>query len=167
MTGLVGLAFSGSLALLASLLVVRAVDGILQCTPPPDGRLAANWVPPEGLALANGLITGAACAGMTLSYPVFGAMIDQFSWPGAFLVASGVTLAVAIAWTLVGSNRPQEQAVNGEPYRKTSPPAPAIPDPPGGFLSLLADRNLICLTLSYAAVGYFEYLFFYWAEFYF
>ena len=32
---------------------------------------------------------------------------------------------------------------------------------------MLKDRNLLCLTLSYAALGYFQYLFFYWAQYYF
>lgn len=33
--------------------------------------------------------------------------------------------------------------------------------------SLYLHPGLICLTLSYAALGYFQYLFFYWVEFYF
>ena len=32
---------------------------------------------------------------------------------------------------------------------------------------LLRDRNLLLLTQSYAAVGYFQYLFFYWMHYYF
>ena len=35
------------------------------------------------------------------------------------------------------------------------------------FLSLFQNGRLILLTLSYAALSYFQYLFFYWIEFYF
>jgi MFS family permease len=35
------------------------------------------------------------------------------------------------------------------------------------FLALLRQRSLILLTASYAALGYFQYLFFYWIEYYF
>jgi MFS family permease len=37
----------------------------------------------------------------------------------------------------------------------------------GSWLGLLRNRSLVCLTLSYAAVGYFEYLFFFWMGYYF
>src|SRR4029077_18412512 len=33
--------------------------------------------------------------------------------------------------------------------------------------TLLHNRSLVCLTLSYAAVGYFEYLFNFWMHYYF
>src|SRR5436190_182618 len=36
-----------------------------------------------------------------------------------------------------------------------------------GFGHLLRNRSLLLLTLSYAAVGYFQYLFFYWMHYYF
>ena len=35
------------------------------------------------------------------------------------------------------------------------------------FLSLLANRSLLCLTISYGTVSYFQYLFFYWIQYYF
>ena len=38
----------------------------------------------------------------------------------------------------------------------------AVPDKPN-----LLNRSLVLLTLSYAAVSYFQYLFFYWMQFYF
>src|SRR5262249_43135522 len=37
----------------------------------------------------------------------------------------------------------------------------------GGWAALLTHRSLLCLTLSYAAVGYVQYLFFYWMQYYF
>src|SRR5207248_1065245 len=40
-------------------------------------------------------------------------------------------------------------------------------DPSCGWRTLLTDRSLVLLTLSYAAVGYFEYLFFFWMHYYF
>jgi len=36
-----------------------------------------------------------------------------------------------------------------------------------GWWRLLRNRSLICLTISYGAVGYLEYLFFYWMNHYF
>jgi len=35
------------------------------------------------------------------------------------------------------------------------------------MLRLLGNRSVLCITLSYAAFGFFQYLFFYWIEYYF
>jgi ACS family D-galactonate transporter-like MFS transporter len=61
------------------------------------------------------------------------------------------------------------------PMEDSSRPAPTTV--PAGLMSiaiaetpwwtLLADRSLMLLTLSYAAVGYVEYLFFFWMHYYF
>jgi MFS family permease len=127
---------------------------------PCGARLAANWVPPGGVALANGLVTGAACVGMASTYVVFGWLIDLFDWPRAFLVSAGVTLAVAAVWSVLGADHPPGAA---PPRGRAGPPPYAA----GEFVALLANRSLLCLTGSYAALGYFQYLFFYWAQFYF
>jgi MFS family permease len=42
-----------------------------------------------------------------------------------------------------------------------------VPAGGGGALLLLRNRSLVLLTVSYAAVGYFEYLFFFWMDYYF
>src|SRR5204863_4554426 len=53
--------------------------------------------------------------------------------------------------------------------RTQEPPEPAAGSRTRatGVLALLKNRNLVLLTLSYAAVSYFQYLFFYWMHFYF
>jgi ACS family glucarate transporter-like MFS transporter len=59
------------------------------------------------------------------------------------------------------------------PSAKSEPAAPShVPDislapSRDGWLSLLRNRSLALLTISYAAVGYFEYLFFFWMHYYF
>lgn len=199
LTGLVGLAFTQAIPLLFGLLIVRSLMGITNAPLHPTGaRLVANWVPPDGVALANGLLNGAACIGLASTYVVFGKLIDLFGWPWAFVASSGATLLIALVWTLAASNYPPgiEQPVLpalGEArktwFRKTDvqanraglsetlpieenspvarlPPASLSPEP-AGLLTLLCNPSLLCLTLSYGTVGYFEYLFFYWAQFYF
>ncbi|MGE5191299.1 MAG: MFS transporter [Deltaproteobacteria bacterium] len=41
------------------------------------------------------------------------------------------------------------------------------PGSQGGLLSLLRNRSLVLLTISYATGSYFQYLFFYWMQYYF
>jgi MFS family permease len=202
LTGLVGLAFPGPASLLLGLLVVRSLLGMVNSPLHPSAaRLVANWVPPAGAALANGLVTFAACVGIASTYVVFGLLMDRFGWPQAFLLTSGVTLLVALVWALAASNYPPGAGVPappppvvaeaGKPWRwkegiqanrpaVTEAPVAEDGDPslagPGapvpsfsrvGFLALLGNPSLLCLTLSYGMLGYYQYLFFYWAQFYF
>jgi MFS family permease len=209
LTGVVGMAFTTAAPLLLGLITVRALTGMVSAPLHPSGaRLVSNWVPPQGVALANGLVTFAACVGMASTYVVFGMLMDLLGWPQAFLAVSGVTLLVGVLWYLLATNYPPEIAARAkallthEPSvrrerdsrieaAKTDSPV-SLPPPEreqsiteqgssaesfpredekpselGRFLSLLGNPSLICLTLSYGAVGYFEYLFYYWAQFYF
>jgi MFS transporter, ACS family, D-galactonate transporter len=189
LTGLVGLTFTQAVPLLVGLVVVRSLLGVCNAPLHPSGaRLVANWIPPGGVALANGLVTFAACVGMASAYVVFGMLMDRFGWPQAFLVTSGMTFLVALVWSLTASNHPAEvTAPEDSPLisrsilawfsrsgstatTRTPVPSPASESPsvePGRFTKLLWNPSLLCLTLSYGTVGYFQYLFFYWAEFYF
>ncbi len=163
LTGLAGLAFTQAGPLLVSLVLVRALLGITNAPLHPTGaRLIANWVPPRGQALANGLANFAACVGIASTYVVFGGLIDLFGWPRAFLISSGATLLVAVVWSLVATDYPP-----GKAKVEASKSLPSFAPEPHSLLTLLRHPSLLCLTLSYGAVGYFEYLFFYWAQFYF
>jgi MFS family permease len=202
LTGVVGFTLLGPMALLAGLFVVRPLMGCANAPLHPTGaRLVANWVPPSGASMTNGLLNCAALVGIAVTPPVFGLMIDLLDWPGAFMAAGGVTLVVALVWTLAGADHPpphghREESVprqlsTGSSTDVTSLPtdvaAPKIAfseDLPAQFevparrstievrlptrlIDLLKDRSLVCLTLGYGLVGYFQYLFFYWVQYYF
>ena len=106
---------------------------------------------------------------------VFGPMIDHLGWPRAFQAAGGATIAVALVWTLVAANHPttaapgvQKGSTTGErPSFTFVSRSMAEVVRPTRVLDLLMDRSLMCLTISYGMVGYFQYLFFYWAQYYF
>ncbi len=139
-----------------ALLVVRCLMGAVNAPlHPASARLVGTSVSPSQTSLANGLVTFAACVGIASTYFVFGGLMDRLDWPGAFYASSGVTLLVLVAW-VVG----------------TAPAASARPETTSAnilseALDLFRHRGLICLTLSYAAMGYVQYLFFYWSQYYF
>jgi MFS family permease len=98
--------------------------------------------------------------------------MDHLGWPRVFLISGSATLFVAFIWMATTTGVLSGAAV-GTP-RSISPDGPADgarpPAQVGGFtelLPLLRDRNMVLVTASYAALGYFQYLFFYWMEFYF
>ncbi|RPI85571.1 MAG: MFS transporter, partial [Planctomycetaceae bacterium] len=189
LTGLTSLATSG--AILLALCVVRGLLGVVS-TPmhPGAARAVSFWMPIQERGVSNGLVTAAAVGGIAVTYIVFGALMDLFGWPGAFLVSGVATLALTLVWTFVATDRPfQHSLVNhaereliaaGDPARAAHTFAAANPGEmeagagtatagqQGGLIGwILRNRSLVLLSLSYAAYSYYQYLFFYWIQYYF
>lgn len=159
-TGAVGLACSSDVSLWIGLLVVRSLMGIVNAPLHPAAARTVFAHVPYGIASqANGLVTFAACAGIAATYYGFGTLIEVFGWPGAFLASSVITLAVALIWTW-GTRDFQVERSTAATDQFDEPAA-------SGIWTALLRRGVICITLSYVALGYFQYLFFYWIQYYF
>jgi MFS family permease len=116
-------------------------------------------VPARQKSLANGLVTFAALLGISATFYGFGTLIDHFDWPTAFLVTAAITVVVAVIWT--AGTRSFESPRHSAPIPhgdESSGPA---------FRNVFRNRGVLLLTASYAALGYFQYLFFYWIQYYF
>jgi MFS family permease len=172
LTGALGYGLIGASNLVAGLVVVRGLMG-LTTTPlhPACAQAVSNWFPSKQISSANGLVTFAAVLGMASTWPLFGGLMDRLDWPGAFLVAAGALAGLIVVWGIVGRDSVEQYPAANDAERHlvrgtTVAPAPAASsadrnDPP------LLSRSLLLLALSYSAVGYFQYLFFYWSEYYF
>jgi MFS transporter, ACS family, D-galactonate transporter len=159
MTGAVGLLARGPWALWVGLLVVRSLLGLINAPLHPAGaRMVFDRVPAEARARANGLVTFAACVGIAATFYVSGALIDRFDWPIAFVIAGGMTCLVGLVWTF-GSRPAGEASVTALGARARFDLSATWP--------VLRHRGVICATLGYVAYGYFQYLFFYWIQYYF
>lgn len=177
LTGAVGLVFVGGVAVWLALLVVRAATGVFMAPIyPACGRVVSRWLPPRQRALANGLVNGAAPVGIACTFVGFGTLIDLFDWPAAFLITGALTGLLALVWWRYATENPVEHpGVNTAELRMidgrliSATRAPAAPCPAGrwDWVRLLQNRSLVLLTVSYAALGYFEYLFYFWTEYYF
>lgn len=173
LTGALGfLALPGGTFWLA-LMGVRGVAGMAS-TPlhPSAARLVALWIPASTRAWANGLVTAGALVGIAASYPVFGQLMDWLDWPRAYLVCGLVMMACGAIWHLLSADHATEhrwadEEERGLVGRGHLPRRHSARQTLGDFLRLFRDRQLVLLTASYAAVGYFQYLFFYWIEYYF
>lgn len=166
-TGVVGWGFVAAGQVWFSLIIVRGLMGFFT-TPlhPGCARAVGNCVPLPKRSLANGLVGGAALLGIACTYKIFATLIERFGWPNAFVITGVCTALISVAWMLYSD----------QPAASRSPAPAAASSPIGAekakaassdWLTLLKNRNLILLTLGYAAVGYFQYLFFYWMHYYF
>jgi MFS family permease len=68
----------------------------------------------------------------------------------------------------LGDERVQIQDSPGKAVLAVPEPSTDCPEAAAAnWLGLLRNRSLVLITLSYGAIGYFEYLFFYWMNYYF
>ena len=163
-TGMVGWGFIGANLIWVSLVGVRSLMGLLTVPlHPASARAVSNWFPGRERALANGMVTGAALLAYAAVHPLFGVLIDRFDWPNAFLISGACTAGLALIWFAMASDQPRlrETLEVSDVQRSASALGSR------GLGQLLRNRSLMLLTLSYAAVGYFQYLFFYWMHYYF
>jgi ACS family glucarate transporter-like MFS transporter len=170
-------------ALWLALVLVRAGVGVCMAPIyPASARIIAHWLPLPQRSWANGLVNGAAPVGIACTFFGFGSLIDLFDWPTAFVLTGIITVFVGVVWMLYARDYPEQHPgvneaelwiIQGrEESRKNAlspPPAGNISRPSRwlAWLSLLRNRSLVLLTVSYAAIGYFEYLFNFWSEYYF
>jgi MFS family permease len=147
------------LGIFPSFLIVRLALGA--CTAPlyPScARINATVIPAKWRArvwggVAAGCGIGGACAPQLFTF-----MQARWGWRAGFRVCGLGTAALALPWLWV----------RGNAFRITGV------TPPGAVNSisrdrrrLLLNRNLVLLTVAYAATNYFEYIFFYWLFYYF
>ena len=84
LTGVAGMLWTGP-QLLLGLIVIRGLMGFVNAPTHPSGaQFVGQWIPAPQRNLVNGMIGFAACIGVSLTYFVFGMLMDEFEWPGAF-----------------------------------------------------------------------------------
>jgi MFS transporter, ACS family, D-galactonate transporter len=160
LTGVTGLVAGNAMSLWLGLLVVRSLLGVVNAPlHPASAHMVFERVPRQAKSLANGLVTSAACVGIAATYTMMGRLIDRLGWPWAFVGTSAMTLVVAIVWTLATRSPPVVPDAALARRRGTMDFT--------GLFSVLRRPSVICITLSYAAQGYFQFLFFYWIEYFF
>ena len=176
LTGVQGWFTNSPHSLWISLLVIRGLAGVCNAPLHPGAaHVVSDVMPVDRRATANGLITAGALIGIACCYPAFGWLMDTLTWQWSFVAGGLALMGYSLLWRglalpLLPHPRPPGTVTALAPDRKEKSRAddeshstlPA-PDP----WSLLRSRNLWLLTLSYAAYGYFQYLFFYWMGHYF
>ena len=145
-------------AMVVPLLIIRGLAGAASVPLHPGAARAVSlWLPVQERSTANGLVTAGAVVGIALCYPLFGFLIEWVGWPAAFGICGGVLFLYALLWYALTSGaaaEPQRNLPHNDVRLRS-------------LLALFRNRSLVLLTLSYGALSYVQYLYFYWIEFYF
>jgi MFS family permease len=171
LTGVAGFITLSGAVLLGALLVIRPLMGIASAPIyPSTSRLVGHWLPLHRRSWANGVVSAAALIGIASTFNVFGGLIDAFGWQSAFLVSGTVTALAAAVWIVYARNSPREHAGVNLAERELIEADGSVGA--GAQVAAapwwsLCTRSVLLLTFSYAAIGYFQYLFFFWMHHYF
>jgi MFS family permease len=172
LTGVLGWSGLAVSAMLVPLVLVRGIAGASSAPLHPGAARAVSlWAPLRERSTANGLVTAGALVGIAFTYPVFGALMDRVGWPAAFVIAGSVLAVVGVLWYALAADSPAEHPWVNAAERDLvagGAPAPArTRATPREVLALFRNRGLVLATLSYGALSYVQYMFFYWIEYYF
>src|SRR5437762_9537329 len=158
--------------MLLPLLVIRGLAGATSVPLHPGAaRSVSLWLPLRERSTANGLVTAGALVGIALTYPAFGWLLDRVGWPWAFAVCGAALMAFALVWYALAADDPaghrRANAAERELVAGGSATPPRTRATLRDILRLVRNRDLVLLTLSYGALSYVQYMFFYWVEYYF
>lgn len=171
-TGMVGWLGLSIAAMLIPLLLIRAVAGATSVPLHPGAaRSVSLWVPLRQRSFANGLVNAGALVGIALTYPLFGWLMDRVDWQWAFIICGAALMLFALLWHALATdsaashrwpNAAERDLIDGGGQTPARTRATFRE-----FMALFRNRSLVLLTLSYGMLGYVQYLFFYWIEYYF
>lgn len=172
LTGVLGWLTSTPESLWIGLLVIRGLAGVCNAPlHPAAAHVVSDVMPYNRRASANGMITAGALVGIACCYPGFGWLMDSLTWPWAFVASGSMLIACSLLWRqLALPSLPHPRSVPPTTHETTFTIETTLTTDESNSAagwSLLRQRNLWLLTLSYAAYGYFQYLFFYWMGYYF
>ena len=172
LTGLLGFMKLSLAAMLLTLIVIRGLAGALSVALHPGAaRSVSLWFPFRERSTANGLVTAGALIGVATCYPVFGWLMDRFNWPEAFVLSGTTMMVFAVVWAFLSSDDVSGHSWTNDAERNLVHINDRVPSRSTAswqdVLRLFGNLQLLLLTLSYAALSYFQYLFFYWLGYYF
>jgi ACS family glucarate transporter-like MFS transporter len=136
--------------------------------PPNYNRVVANWMAPDERGLALGITTSGSAMGAALTPPLIVWIMVTLGWRAAFYIAGVVGIAVALLCYLIIRDRPEEHSwVNAAELRLIAGGVRPAPERNATttrtpWRILLKRPDLLCLTASYATLGYIGYIYFSW-----
>lgn len=138
------------------LLILRGCAGVFNVPLHPGAaQIISHAFSPSLRTMANGMVTAGAVLGIVVSYPLYGYLIETLSWTWALVCAGGAMIVYGFLWRSVSRD------VNFQAHHSEDP----VPTLAEG-LRMLCNLPLILITLSYACFEYYQYLLFYWMEYY-
>lgn len=138
---------------------------------PASNRLVASWIPSRERGLANGLIFAGVGIGAGIAPPLITSIMLVADWRAAFWATAAIGVVALVVWMTIARDRPEDHRwvspreldliCAGRPAETPSDSkttsAGATP-----WRSILGNRSIGFLALSYFCFGYVAYIYFSW-----
>jgi MFS transporter, ACS family, glucarate transporter len=169
-TGLLPIFFGSAFAIFVALWVVRFLLGVSEATTFPVGnRVVGNWMPPSERAFGSAIFMLGTCTASAIASPLVSFLMLRFGWQMSFYLTSLPAFVIAFAWYRFSRDAPQSHprvnAAELAHIRSADDQArQAVASVP--FMTLLRQRNVYLLILSYMSEGYVLFIFVFWLYIY-
>ena len=142
----------GSLiGIIPGLFVIRLGFGIFTAPLyPAAARMNQIWMPPLQRARVLGFVNAGAGFGGAVSPILFSAMLARFGWRPSFVMAGVAAVLLGVIWLATVPDRAAETRATQRPQ----------------WAALLNNSSMRWLIAGFAALDYYEYIFFYWLYYY-
>lgn len=164
-TAMIPSTYAGAFTLL---LLVRLVLGIGEAVIyPASNRLVASWVPSHERGVANGLIFAGVGIGAGIAPPLITGLMLTHDWRIAFWVCAAIGMLVLAIWLILARDRPENHFLVRKPELAYIASDKMIvqeseDEKPASWRSVIGNRQVLLLTMSYFCFGYVAYIFFTW-----
>jgi ACS family glucarate transporter-like MFS transporter len=159
---------AGNLAILVSLIAVRfLLGGAEAATFPVGSRAIRNWTPPSERAFGNAFMMAGSASAAAVSAPLVSWLMLRFGWQAAFFITSVFAFGIAVLWYGTATDFPrQHRRVSGTELNLIGNFSSEAGTKRSSVIELLADRNILFLSLSYTCEGYVLFIFVFWLYIY-
>ena len=163
-TGLVPLLFPERVgAGFIALWVIRFVLGASEATTFPVGnRAVRNWMPPHLRAFGNSIMFTGTSIASAATAPLVSRVMTRYGWRASFYVTALPALVIGILWLWLAQDHPPERPVSTVPLPDPFSPATAAKP----LSTILRERNVLLLIVSYISEGYVLFIFVFWMYIY-
>ena len=154
-----------------ALLVARSLLGVAQAALFPVGAgTIRTWFPLNSWASAQSLVVTGLWSGAAATPALVAWLMQAYGWRWALMVTSVPSLLLVALWYWYARDRPDEHPGVSEAERRelsANPSLPPLPPLPSlAFRRVIADPQILLLTLSYFTMNYVFYLVTFWSFLY-
>lgn len=133
---------------------------------PSSNRWVANWIPTSERGLANGLIFAGVGAGSAFAPPILRYLMVHLGWRASFWGCGVLGVIAAAVWYGMARNHPDHHTWLNEAERKWIhqgiPQKDPLEAPKLSWGTMLGNKDVWALTISYFCFCYLPTIFFTW-----
>ena len=172
LTGFIpGTVVRGATGVFLSLWILRFLLGSAEAaTYPVAARSVRNWMPAHQRAMGNSVMLTGSPLATAATAPLVSWLMVRFGWRESFYITSAFAFLIAIVWYWYSTDHPDNHPhVNPSELALIKNDGGMTPEhstTPVRVWKLMADRNVLFLSLSYVCEGYVLFIYVFWLYIY-